>query len=102
MSKRLLLVAVNYNSHQETLQFVKSLAVLEALSEIQVLIVENSKMELRDKSLESVLKSYIPDLLFVETPDNKNYFGSVNFALKELKLDPGGFDFFVIKMIPLV
>lgn len=102
MKKKLLLAAVNYNTSDETIQFIESLSKLEAIQDIEILIIENSKPELRNPLLKEKLVLLKKDILFIETTSNKNYFGSVNFALQSLSLNAESFDYFVISNVDIL
>ncbi len=97
-----MLVAVNYNSPDETIEYVKSLSTLGNHEKLQIVIVENSKPEYRNNRFEQRLKSIVSDLLFTETNQNRNYFGSVNYALKSLSLSPGNYDYFIISNVDIL
>lgn len=102
MTKRTLLVAVNYNTPEETIEYVRSLSYLQQAESLLVLIVENSKQELRTPELKGRLTEIIKDLIFVETPENKNYFGSVNYGLAITQLRPADFDYFIISNVDIL
>jgi GT2 family glycosyltransferase len=102
LGKRILLIAVNYNSSKETLDFLNSISGLNNFQEIQVVIVDNSDQIHRDLGFSSMCKQIINDVLFVETSSNHFYFGSVNFALQFFSLNPNMFDFFIISNVDIL
>ena len=102
MSKKILLIAVNYNSPKETIDLVNSIEQLKNKSILQVVIVENSDFLKRDTNLQKQCNDILPNLLYIETPSNYNYFGSVNYSLKELQLNPILFDFFIISNVDII
>jgi GT2 family glycosyltransferase len=102
LPKRILLIAVNYNSSKETLDFLQSLSLLDNSLILQVVIVDNSNLEVRDISLKNKCFDIFKNLLFVETPSNLNYFGSVNYSLKQLQISPVQYDFFIISNVDIL
>jgi GT2 family glycosyltransferase len=96
LDKRILIVAVNYNSPKETLDFVKSLSSLKNTEILQVVIVENSDKDQRLDELPINCRQHLKDILFVKTPSNCYYFGSVNYGLMKLGLYPRNYDYFII------
>lgn len=102
MDKRILIVAVNYNSPKETLDFVKSLSSLNNSEILQVVIVENSKSDQRLDDLAINCRQHIKDVIFIETPSNCYYFGSVNYGLMKLGLNPKNYDYFIISNVDIL
>ena len=102
MDKRILIVAVNYNSPKETLDFVRSLSELNNSDILQVVIVENSIKNQRLGDLAMNCKQHLKDVNFVETPSNCYYFGSVNYGLLALGLNPRSYDYFIISNVDIL
>lgn len=102
MEKTLLLVAVNYNAAHETIEFVHTLSELEKINQVRVVIVENSNQNSRDTKLKLNLLRILPELDFIETTENLNYFGSVNHAIDQLALNIISFDFFIISNVDIL
>jgi GT2 family glycosyltransferase len=100
--KCILLVAINYNSPNETINFVESLSKLYRCQELQLVIVENSDNDQRDTKLYNNCKQYLSDIIFVETPMNLNYFGSANFGIRELGLNPISYKYFIISNVDML
>lgn len=102
MNKRTLLIAVNYNTPEETINYVRSLSQLNQTESLLVLIVENSQREQRSPELPLRLREIIKDLIFVETLENKNYLGSVNYGLKIARIKPENFDYCIISNVDIL
>ncbi len=102
MNKRVLLVAVNYNSSKETLEFLSSISRLRNYKEIQVVIVENSPLSQREDDFPFKCKNIINDILVVMTSSNQYYFGSVNFGLQYFGLNPCSYEFFIISNVDIL
>lgn len=102
MNKRVLLIAVNYNSSKETFEFLSSISRLNNSQEIQVVIVENSHPTQREMDFSSMCRHIINDIFVVETPSNLYYFGSVNFGLQYFGLDPDSYEFFIISNVDIL
>lgn len=102
MERSLLIVAVNFNATQDTIEFVYSLSKLEKINQARVIIVENSNQISRDTELKLNLLRFLPELDFVETQENCNYFGSVNYAINQLALNLMSFDFFIISNVDIL
>ena len=102
MNKRVLLIAVNYNSTKETLDFLKSITHLNKFEEIQVVIIENSNQLNREVDFKNKCSEILKDIIVVETPSNCNYFGSVNYGLQHLGIAPINYDFFIISNVDVL
>lgn len=102
MDKRILLVAVNYNSPKETIDFASSLSKLDNCKSLQVVIVENSGKDQRNSNLAENCRKYLNDVILVETPSNLYYFGSVNYGLSCLGLNPINYDYFIISNVDIL
>ncbi len=102
MDKRILIVAVNFNSPKETLDFVKSLSILNNTEILQLVIVENSDNDQRLDELAINCRQHLKDVMFVKTPSNCYYFGSVNYGLIKLGLYPRNYDYFIISNVDIL
>jgi len=97
--KDILIIAVNYNTNEETIRFIKSIAGQQA--GVGVVLVDNSDVK-KDAALGSLLKAMIPDLIYIDSGKNLGYFGAAAYGLDwYLKNNPVP-DFVIVSNVDIV
>src|SRR5277367_5171091 len=75
-----LLITVNYGSAASLLELLGSLQHLKALSEVKIIIVDNSSPDKHPSRIPEAIAK-IPTAELVELPTNRGYFGAAKFGL---------------------
>jgi GT2 family glycosyltransferase len=94
--KKILIITVNYQNTDPTFKLIKSIEKCNNTKTIQLVIVDNgstmkSKKELLKFSKESFLSCFI-----LESESNKFYWGGANFALENLLVNNGNYEWIII------
>lgn len=79
MKTQILIICVNYNSTEDTAQFVRNLIDLDSSNQMEVLIANNSAKDESDSSFNFLVTDRLKVL---NIPQNKGYFGAAQAALE--------------------
>jgi len=90
-SKRIVIIAISYQSDEEVLQFVTNISEMADDKFIDLIIVDNTERLDSDKLFQQINELY-PLATCLKPKNNLGYFGGANFAYKEV-IQEGNVDF---------
>lgn len=91
-----IIISVNYNNYDVTLNFIKSLSKLNRFSDNEVIIINNSSKIDDDRILNEYVFSNKLLNVSVYASENFGYFGSISCWLKKTNLNLSKYDYVII------
>jgi GT2 family glycosyltransferase len=99
--KEILIICVNYNTHQELHDYVNSLLVSHDLVKDDILLT----ILIADNSDEKIINNFSPQLnvhiIYTHSEDNVGYLGAVNYAVSINDINFTLYDFVIISNVDL-
>lgn len=91
-----IIISVNYNNYDVTLNFIKSVSKLKKFFDNEVIIIDNSSKTDENRILQEYI--YANNLLntSVYVSENNGYFGTISCWLKKNNLDFSKYDYVII------